>query len=163
MDIIHVKLINTIIEIWEIKMGMCNCNERITSFISCHSEETHNEQDANYCSIFLHRCKHTLSVLFIADGAWQCEMLLLNGTIAKAFKAKNVSVYRCGVSTNEQMMPLIIIKIGFKNNTCKTSHILSHLLTWKRKRDACSLVQHMYQRMTLIRFYIAFTCVYSLK
>ncbi len=120
MDIIHVKLFNNIIEIWEIKIGMCNCNERITSFITCHSEET----DANYCSIFLHRCKHTLSVLCIADGAWQCEMLLLNGTIAKAFNGKNVSVCRCGVSSNEQMMPLTIVKIGLKNNACKTSHII---------------------------------------
>ncbi len=131
MDIIHVKLFNNIIEIWEIKMGMCNCNERITSFITCHSEET----DANYCSIIIHRCKHTLSVLCIADGAWQCEMLLLNGTIAKAFNAKNVSVCRCGVSTNEQMMPLIIVKIGLKNNTCKTSHIIPS--AYMKEKERC--------------------------
>lgn len=49
-------------------MCMQNCNEKI----SCHSEKTQNEKDANYYAVYfftgLQRC-HTLSFSFIANFA----------------------------------------------------------------------------------------------
>lgn len=57
-------------------------------------------------------------LLMVLDRV-RCCCWMGDQTIANAINAKNVSVYMCGVSTNEQMVPLINIKIGFKNNTSK--------------------------------------------